>query len=100
MIGRPFVITRVVPRPTASMAKVAMKEGILTRDTRSPLTAPASIPTPRPPRIPTMGGTPTHLISAAVIAPPKASIDPGDKSIPPVRITKVSPADKTAIIAT
>jgi hypothetical protein len=72
-----------------------MNGGTLSLETRAPFTNPIALPIVSPINTARAGGYPP-FIKPAVTQELKAIIDPTDKSIPPVRITKVIPA---AIIA-
>ncbi|MNN61995.1 hypothetical protein D3C81_1772610 [compost metagenome] len=62
-----------------------------------PLIKPAIYPTAAPVSMANTGGMPA-LVSMTEITPDSASVDPTERSIPPVRITKVIPAARIAVM--
>jgi len=82
----------VRPLAMASIARVAMKEGMRTRVTRSPFTAPHASPMATPARVANGVGHLHHWSAMPPTTPESASTDPTERSMPPVSITKVSPA--------
>jgi len=102
--GRPWmvlasVITSTTPRAIPSIPNVAMKGGSLNRVTSWPLMMPRTAPTAIPMSMASgMGKPPTS--NWAVMAPDRARIEPTDRSIPPVRITKSWPIARMPKIET
>jgi len=81
------VITNTTPRAMPSIPSVAMKGGNFNRVISRPLMMPRTVPTAMP--ISMANGIGKPLTSSwAVIAPDRARMEPTDRSIPPVRITK------------
>ena len=102
--GRPWmvlasVMTRTMPRAMPSMPRVAMNGGSLNLVTSRPLARPRTPPTTTPTR---MDGTIGHPATSswAVTAPARPRIDPTDRSMPPVRITKSWPIARMPKMAT
>ncbi|MNI71175.1 hypothetical protein D3C73_1270340 [compost metagenome] len=91
--------TSVNPRKIVMVASVAINGAILPLVIISPLTIPMSPPAKQPTTIAKIGSHPDN-IRLAVNALDSARIEPTDKSIPPVRITKVIPKAISALIAT
>jgi hypothetical protein len=83
------------PRAICIVASVMMKGGIGVRAAKAPLTAPQSIATPRPAA--TDGATPARGNSQTVTVPTSATTAPTDRSIPPIRITRVIPNARIAL---
>ena len=76
------------------MASVTMNGGMPKRAMKMPDTAPVKIPTPTPAAIPATtaaAGMAAALEEIAAITTASATIDPTDRSIPPLRMTKVMP---------
>ena len=63
-----------------------------------PFTHPAASPTRRADKIATGNATPAWSASA-ITRPPSARMDPTERSIPPLMMTKVIPAATIAMIA-
>jgi hypothetical protein len=64
---------------------------------RRPLMQPQATPNPKPKATARIGGTPLESIDAEITAE-NAAVDPTDRSIPPVMITRVIPIAKQALI--
>src|SRR3990170_5406150 len=79
------------------VARVTMKDGIRPYDERNPLTAPRRMLMTRTTAIAEGTDIPSNLIREAMIMVSSAMAAPGERSIPPVRMTSVEP---TATIAT
>jgi hypothetical protein len=75
-----------------------MKGGMPIIVTVSPLTQPTTRPTRRPAPIPAASPKPRTRTSAHRI-PERATTDPTDRSMPPVRIAKLIPAARIAVNA-
>ena len=95
----------VRPRAMVNMASVATKGGTLNRVMVNPLNQPRKVPASVPPiRAPTSENPTKRFMSGisapnfnipAVTAPENANMEPTDKSMPPVNITRVIPTDIT-----
>lgn len=90
--GIPSLAMKVRPRATLNMPSVATNGGTRSRATSAPLTMPRPSPAPTPSAIAT-SGLPgfAPVTSDAPRMPHTASSEPTDRSMPPVRITKVWP---------
>jgi hypothetical protein len=64
---------------------------------KKPFMAPATYPTAAPANIATTGGIPAFE-SNTEMTPVNAKVEPTDKSMPPVNITRVIPAARMAVI--
>ena len=90
-------ISRAMPRTAVSEPSVTMKGGRLTQAIKAPLRKPKNRPVssaagmPSSPQ-PGMSEAITPAIEAA------ARIEPTERSMPPVRMTKVMPAASTVLI--
>jgi hypothetical protein len=62
-----------------------------------PLMQPQATPNPKPSAVARSGGTPLESIEAVITAE-NAAVDPTDKSMPPVMMTRVIPIAKQALI--
>src|SRR5699024_2912062 len=103
VIGNPPVHSIVKPRAMVNIASVAIKDGILNLVTAIPLNHPKKVETNKPAimapitvnsikRLKTGTSTP-FCNKPAVTAPPNASTEPTERSMPAVKITSVSPTD-------
>ena len=106
--GRPvmvelLLVTRAAPLATLSMPRVTMKEGTFHCSTTKPLIAPHSEPTPMQPTsasgTETMNGKSLSVMISAPTTVQSASTDPTERSMPPVRMTKVMPEARTVLMA-
>ena len=102
-------ISSAAPRATYSIPSVAMKGATLNRVTRMPFTSPTSVPTA------SETSTTTHTAgysttskasirspcsSTPATTPESPSVDPTDRSMPPLRMTNSMPSARIAFIAT
>ena len=81
------------------VAKVAIKGATLPLVITRPFTAPKTAPMTQASTMPTMGLLPL-LIKLPIRTELSAKILPTDKSMPPVKITKVMPKEIRALIET
>ncbi|MNE72634.1 hypothetical protein D3C80_1685920 [compost metagenome] len=81
------VIICGIDAATPIMAKVTIKGGTPVFVMMRPFTAPANAPIPRTRTQATGHGIPTVWISTAAITQVMATIEPQDRSIPPVKRT-------------
>ena len=93
---QPCVIQYIRPRPMLMVPNVAMNGGSRRPVIIKPLASPTSSPLRSPARTARATGWPPW-ISSAVTSPARPMVEPTARSIPPVRITIVSPI---AMIAT
>ena len=96
-IGFPSVNTNVAPRSMVMVARVTINGCSFPLDISTPFKAPTTNPTIKATGIAIIESTPLASIIAAT-APENPKIEPTDKSIPPVSITKVIPVAITALI--
>ena len=99
-IGRPLLNIKAKPRPIVIIPKVTMKGAILLFVIMSPLIKPINKPANKPPKIGSIKGKLGCEANNAATTPATATIEPMDKSIPPVIITKVTPKANSELIAT
>ena len=95
----PLVYTRVKPRNTVMVARVAMKGATRPMVTIRPLIAPKPVPMRQATTIPTVGFMPPTM-KLPIKALARAKMEPTERSIPPVKITKVIPKEIRALIET
>ena len=90
-------ISRAMPRTAVSDPSVTMNGGSPTKAIRAPLRKPKNRPVIRPAGMPSR---PQPGISETITAAmaEAARIEPTDRSMPPVRMTKVMPAASTVLI--
>ena len=81
-----------------SVPNVAMKGGSFRRETMTALAAPKSAPTPRPTTTAAGQGTPPPT-SATSVTPTSDMMPPTERSMPPVRMTRVMPKATTERMA-
>ena len=91
MIGNPPVTMFAPPRRMLIIASVAMNGGSFATVTRNPLTMPHSAPVAMPRKTDGTSGTPALCESQPSIIIEKASTEPTERSMPPMRITSVIP---------
>jgi len=72
------------------LERVTMMAGIRVLEMTSPLNSPNKMAIPRPMRTDNQTGVPPFINPAANV-PVTATMEPTERSIPPVRITKVIP---------
>ena len=99
LIGRPLLYTSVAPRKIVIVAKVAINGATLPYVMMSPLAAPSAIPI-RQQSAMLMTGSMPLLIMPAINAVESANSEPTERSIPPVRMTKVMPKEISALTET
>ena len=99
-IGRPLLKIKAKPRPTVIIPNVTMNGAILLLVIMRPLINPKTKPAKSPPKMGTITGKSGFEANKAATTPATATIDPTDKSIPPVIITNVTPNAKRAFIET
>ena len=87
-----------MPRTAVSEPSVTMNGGSPTNEIRAPFRKPKNRPVSRPAGMPNrpQPGISEQITAAMAEA---ASIEPTDRSMPPVRMTKVMPAASTVLIA-
>src|SRR3989304_4351785 len=78
------------------VARVTMKDGIRPYDERNPLTAPRRMLMTRTTAVAEGTDIPSNLIREAMIMVSSAMAAPGERSIPPVRMTSVEPTARIA----
>ena len=98
--GRPFDITSAAPRVIVIMPSVTTKGAILPFVITTPLTRPMMVPLQSPTARPTGRGSASFCTDMAVNTPVRATYEPNPRSMPPLRITKVAPTARTALMAT
>ena len=98
-IGVPSVNTKVAPLNIVIVAKVTMNACNFPFDTNKPFINPTAIPITATTII-AKNTFPVDLTIEAPTAPLIAKVDPTDKSIPPVKITKVIPIAMIALTET
>src|SRR3989304_10020053 len=96
-MGDPALKRNATPRKMLNVANVTMNEGIRPYDERNPLIAPMTTLMIRTMTMAEGTDLPSNLIRDPMIMVSSARAEPGDRSMPPVRITNVEP---TATIAT
>src|SRR5215218_2336863 len=99
-IGRPFEMVSAAPLAIAIMARVTMKGATPRQIMTPPLMAPIAAPNVRVTRMTIGNGYPCALLkSMAATTLQRLSTMPTERSIPPVRMTKVIPTATTPSIA-
>src|SRR5581483_10817705 len=96
-IDRPPLIQYASPRSIDSVASVTRNEGTFQRATRSPTNAPQIPPSAMPAERP--ASDPPACAANAATIPMRATPDPTERSMPPVRITAVIPTPSTPTMA-
>ena len=101
--GRPSATISAIPLEMVMVPKVTIKGATFAFATISPFSRPNSNPVKIPARTAKAGGNNASPLAStfAIIAnatPDTASMEPTDKSIPPVNITKVTPIANMALI--
>src|SRR5919201_1906247 len=99
-IGEPLVTRNARPRYTLKVASVTINDGKRPYVLRKPLIKPRPAPSTRMSSIPTGKGSPSFLTRMASTQVVRATLEPGDKSIPPVKMTRVEPMAIMATTAT
>ena len=97
-MGLPFEYNRAAPRATLIIPRVEIKGGSLPNVIKRPFTKPQPSPTANPLIMAIGMGSPVCKTLAST-TPEKAKIDPTERSIPAVMITKVIPTAMIALIA-
>ncbi len=90
LTGIPRVMVSATPRAIESVPRVTMKGFIPILVTASPCKSPITAPAPNVKAVASTGWTPPRNIRAST-TPVKATTEPGDRSIPAVMMTNVSP---------
>nr|WP_234711081.1 hypothetical protein [Nostoc punctiforme] len=89
------VMLNASPRAALAVNKVTTNGWSRARDTRRPLTTPSNVVLAMPP---TIAAKLPCRASIAATTPPRATREPTDRSIPPLRITTVMPSATIASI--
>lgn len=108
LCGRPVMVelsltTRAAPAAMLSMPSVTMKDGIFQRveiqPLRKPQAAPVAMQASSAKVIATAGDRLSSIMTVAPTTVQSASTEPTERSMPPVRMTKVMPAASTVLMA-
>ena len=96
--GRPPVMMYEIPRIIFIVANVTINGGIFIFVMINPFIAPNRVPAERDNSTAKTAGTWNQATSTVVRQPANDIKDPTDRSIPPVRITKVIPNAHSALV--
>ena len=92
----PSAMVYAAPRAMDIIARVAIMGCSLNLEIIKPLNAPQAAPTARAAITPTAEGMPPSTTSLPITIPVKATTDPTEISMPPVKITTLTPSASTA----